>query len=161
MAVTATDEFNTALEVQQSTSLVLAQLSPPAHDSRPPDLIAGVDLAAQENSIRDLLNQEAPLRTVLRLLCLYSVISGGLKPKIIEEFKRDILQVRLLRFTAAPSELTSPRADIRLSSRPSATLSAEPVPHHPRHTRQVSLRSRSQASSSRSRRCRRARPDGY
>lgn len=58
------------------------------------DLIAGVDLAAQENSIRELLNQEAPLRTILRLLCLYSVISGGLKPKVIEEFKRDILQVR-------------------------------------------------------------------
>ncbi|ORY82401.1 putative ATP binding protein [Leucosporidium creatinivorum] len=73
MAVTATDEFNTALEVQQN-------------------LIAGVDLPAQENSIRDLINQEAPLRTVLRLLCLYSVISGGLKPKVMEEFKREILQ---------------------------------------------------------------------
>lgn len=66
------------------------------------DLIAGVDLATQENSIRDLLNQEAPLRTVLRLLCLYSIISGGLKPKVMEEFKRDILQVRR---AALPSQL--------------------------------------------------------
>jgi hypothetical protein len=49
----------------------------------------------QENAIRDLLNQEAPLRTVLRLLCLYSVVVGGLKLKNLEEFKRDILQVRL------------------------------------------------------------------
>lgn len=63
-------------------------------DGPPADLIAGVDLASQENAIRELLNQEVPLLTVLRLLCLYSIVSGGLKPKVIEEFKRDILQVR-------------------------------------------------------------------
>ena len=56
------------------------------------DLVAGVDLAKQENSIRDLINQEVSLKTVLRLLCLYSLISGGLKIKVLEEFKRDLLQ---------------------------------------------------------------------
>ncbi|GAA6009557.1 hypothetical protein JCM11491_003604 [Sporobolomyces phaffii] len=73
MKVTSTDEFNTALEVQQN-------------------LVAGLDLAAQEASIRDLINQEAPLLTVLRLLCLYSLITGGLKPKVYEDLKREILQ---------------------------------------------------------------------
>ncbi|TNY17677.1 putative ATP binding protein [Rhodotorula diobovata] len=73
MALTVTDEFNTALEVQQN-------------------LVAGVDLATQENSIRDLINQEVPLKTILRLLCLYSIVSGGIKQKTLEEFKRDILQ---------------------------------------------------------------------
>ncbi|GAA6049807.1 hypothetical protein JCM3770_002171 [Rhodotorula araucariae] len=73
MALTVTDEFNTALEVQQN-------------------LVAGVDLATQENSIRGLINQEVSLRTVLRLLCLYSIVSGGVKQKTLEEFKRDILQ---------------------------------------------------------------------
>lgn len=58
------------------------------------DLIAGVDLATQENSIRELINLEAPLRTVLRLLCMYSLITGGIKQKVLEEFKRDVLQVR-------------------------------------------------------------------
>jgi hypothetical protein len=58
------------------------------------DLIAGVDLAAQENSIRELINLEAPLRTVLRLLCMYSLVAGGIKQKVLEEFKRDVLQVR-------------------------------------------------------------------
>jgi hypothetical protein len=53
-----------------------------------------VDFLAQENAIRDLINQEAPMRTILRLLCLYSIVTGGLKPKVLEEFKRDILQVR-------------------------------------------------------------------
>lgn len=93
MAVTATDEFNTALEVQQSASTVplplrLVLIAPVA------DLVAGVDFLVQENAIRDLINQEAPLRTILRLLCLYSIVTGGLKPKVLEEFKRDILQVR-------------------------------------------------------------------
>jgi hypothetical protein len=60
------------------------------------DLVAGVDLANQENSIRDLINQGVPLRTILRLLCLYSIVSGGIKQKPLEEFKRDILQVRIL-----------------------------------------------------------------
>ncbi|KAI5479038.1 ATP binding protein [Pseudohyphozyma bogoriensis] len=73
MAVTATDEFNMALEAQQN-------------------MIAGVDLPTQENSIRELINQEVPLKTVLRLLCIYSIIAGGIKPKVLEEFKRDILQ---------------------------------------------------------------------
>lgn len=57
------------------------------------DLVAGVELAKQEEAIRDLINQEIPIKTVLRLLCLYSVITGGLKPKVFEEFKRDLLQV--------------------------------------------------------------------
>ncbi|GAA5821189.1 hypothetical protein JCM11251_004506 [Rhodosporidiobolus azoricus] len=73
MTLTTSDEFNVALEVQQN-------------------LVAGVELSVQENSIRDLINQEAPLRTVLRLLCLYSIVSGGLKQKLLEEFKREILQ---------------------------------------------------------------------
>ncbi|TKA57381.1 hypothetical protein B0A53_00610 [Rhodotorula sp. CCFEE 5036] len=73
MNLTRTDAFNIALEVQQN-------------------LIAGVDLAAQENSIRELINLEAPLRTVLRLLCMYSLVAGGIKQKVLEEFKRDVLQ---------------------------------------------------------------------
>ncbi|GAA5998387.1 tethering complex ATP-binding subunit VPS33 [Rhodotorula paludigena] len=73
MGLTVTDDFNIALEVQQN-------------------LVAGVDLSTQENTIRDLINQEVPLRTILRLLCLYSLVSGGIKQKTLEEFKRDILQ---------------------------------------------------------------------
>ena len=73
MLTTMTDEFNRGLEIQQN-------------------LVAGIDLSVQENGIRDLIAQEAPLRTILRLLCILSIVSGGLKPKVLEEFKRDILQ---------------------------------------------------------------------
>lgn len=73
MGTTSTDEFNRALEIQQN-------------------LVAGIDVAYQEANIRELINQEASVFTVLRLLCLYSLMNNGLKPKVLEEIKREVLQ---------------------------------------------------------------------
>lgn len=73
MSTTATDEFNKALEIQQN-------------------LVAGLDLSQQETAIRHLIDREANFHVVLRLLCLYSLVTGGLKQKVLEEFKREILQ---------------------------------------------------------------------
>ncbi|GAA5991999.1 hypothetical protein JCM5350_001874 [Sporobolomyces pararoseus] len=101
MKVTSTEEFNTALEVQQN-------------------LVAGLDLAAQEASIRELINQEAPLLTVLRLLCLYSLISGGLKPKLLEEFKREVLQT----YGHSHLPLLLFLSQLSLFSRPASTTSS-------------------------------------
>ncbi|SCV71230.1 BQ2448_2818 [Microbotryum intermedium] len=100
MAVTGGDEFNTCLEVQQNT-------------------IAGVDLATQEATIRELINQEVPLYTVLRLLCLYSLVSGGLKQKVLEEFKREILQTYGYQHLTLLTHLTT----LSLLSRPPPSLS--------------------------------------
>ncbi|SGY50537.1 BQ5605_C001g00894 [Microbotryum silenes-dioicae] len=100
MTVTGGDEFNTCLEVQQNT-------------------IAGVDLATQETTIRELINQEVPLYTVLRLLCLYSLVSGGLKQKVLEEFKKEILQTYGYQHLTLLTHLTS----LSLLSRPPASLS--------------------------------------
>ncbi|GAA5946809.1 hypothetical protein JCM3765_002024 [Sporobolomyces pararoseus] len=116
MKVTSTEEFNTALEVQQN-------------------LVAGLDLAAQEASIRELINQEAPLLTVLRLLCLYSLISGGLKPKVLEEFKRELLQtyghshLPLLLFLSQLSLFSrpSPTSSASSSKKPPFTLARKPL----------------------------------
>lgn len=58
----------------------------------PLDLIAGLDLSIQENNIRELINQEANPTTILRLLCLYCLIAGGMKPKVYEESQREFLQ---------------------------------------------------------------------
>ncbi|GAA5837209.1 hypothetical protein JCM3766R1_002160 [Sporobolomyces carnicolor] len=98
MKVTNTPEFNAALEVQQN-------------------LVAGLDLAAQEASIRELINEEAPLLTVLRLVCLLSVISGGLKPKVVDELKREILQT----YGHAHLPLLVSLTRLGLLSRPSPT----------------------------------------
>ncbi len=55
-------------------------------------LAAGADPAAQHEGIEELIAREAPLPLVLRLLCIESCISGGLKPRDLETFKRAILQ---------------------------------------------------------------------
>ncbi|OAV93976.1 hypothetical protein PTTG_08324 [Puccinia triticina 1-1 BBBD Race 1] len=73
MTTTTSDEFNQTLEIQQN-------------------LVAGLDLSGQEKAIGQLIDQEVPLRTILRLLCLYSSVSGGIKPKSFENLKRDLLQ---------------------------------------------------------------------
>ncbi|CAH7688814.1 vacuolar protein sorting-associated protein 33A [Phakopsora pachyrhizi] len=73
MTTTTSDEFHSALEIQQN-------------------LVAGLDLSGQERAIGQLIDQELPFRTILRLLCLYSLVLGGIKPKVLENFQREILQ---------------------------------------------------------------------
>lgn len=70
---TRTDLFKGLLEVQQN-------------------LAAGADPSSQFDGIEELIARDAPLREVLRLLCIYSCISGGIKPKEFEQFRRLILQ---------------------------------------------------------------------
>ena len=73
MRETGSERFARVLEIEQN-------------------LVAGVGLAEQQNAIEELINMEAPLATVVRLMCLLSVVGGGLKPKTLEFFKREILQ---------------------------------------------------------------------
>lgn len=73
MEYTTRELFNFNLELQQN-------------------IIAGLDLNGQLNNIEDLIMAEAPLFVVLRLLCLLSVVGGGIKPKNLEYLKREILQ---------------------------------------------------------------------
>lgn len=58
------------------------------------DLLSGYDANAQLNSIEDLIYQQAPLSVVLRLICLASITQGGIKQKILDNLKREVLQVR-------------------------------------------------------------------
>ncbi|XP_058823517.1 vacuolar protein sorting-associated protein 33A [Topomyia yanbarensis] len=43
--------------------------------------------------IEDLIAKEAPLRTVLRLMCMQSIAGSGLKPKVLDYYKRELVQV--------------------------------------------------------------------
>lgn len=70
---TKSDQFIGLLEVQQN-------------------LAAGADPSSQLDGIEELIAREAPIRETLRLLCVYSCISGGIKPKDFDQFKRLILQ---------------------------------------------------------------------
>ncbi|CZS94581.1 probable vacuolar sorting protein [Rhynchosporium agropyri] len=73
MKHTRTDQFSRLLEVQQN-------------------LAAGADPSSQHDSIEEMIARDAPLSDVLRILCLESCLSGGIKPRELEAFKRMILQ---------------------------------------------------------------------
>lgn len=60
-------------------------------------------------AIEDMITQGTEMHTVVRLLCLASIISGGIKTKTLERIKRDFLQTYgyhllplLLSLTSAP-----------------------------------------------------------
>ena len=121
MSTTGTAEFNRVLEIQQSESPVQTKsiLGLNCFHSFS-DIVAGLDLAVQETAIRELINQAADLSSILRLLCLYSLISGGIKPKALEEFKREILQTYGYQYLPLLISL----ADLNLLSRFTGTKSA-------------------------------------
>ncbi|KAK2749236.1 hypothetical protein FQN57_006852 [Myotisia sp. PD_48] len=73
MRHTQTDVFRRALEVQQN-------------------IAPGSDPTYQHDSIEELIARDAPLPTVLRLLCIESCMNGGLRPRDLENFKKQILQ---------------------------------------------------------------------
>ncbi|KJZ79041.1 hypothetical protein HIM_01814 [Hirsutella minnesotensis 3608] len=69
---TRTDQFKGLLEVQQN-------------------LAAGADPSSQFDGIEELIARDTPFRETLRLLCIYSCISGGIKPKEYDQFRRLVL----------------------------------------------------------------------
>ena len=69
---TQSDLFRRVLEVQQN-------------------LADGTDPSSQHDTIEELIARSLPLPTILRLLCLESMISGGLRQKDLDSFKRQIL----------------------------------------------------------------------
>ncbi|GJJ06550.1 hypothetical protein Clacol_000742 [Clathrus columnatus] len=73
LPLTKTEVFNKSLEVQQN-------------------LLSSYDISAQLSAIEDLVARDAPENIVLRLLCLASLTSSGIKPKVLENIKREILQ---------------------------------------------------------------------
>ncbi len=70
---TQSDQFSRLLEVQQN-------------------LAAGADPSSQFDAIEELIARDIPLSDILRLLCIYSCISGGIKSKDFDHFRRLVLQ---------------------------------------------------------------------
>lgn len=69
---TQSDLFARVLEVQQN-------------------LAEGNEPASQHDAIEELISRDIPLATILRLLCLESCVSGGIRQKDLDYFKRLIL----------------------------------------------------------------------
>ena len=73
LKITRTDMFRKALEVQQN-------------------LIAGAEASSVNEMIEDLIACDVPISTVLRLLCLESVVHGGIKQKDYDSRRRQLVQ---------------------------------------------------------------------
>lgn len=69
---TESDLFRRTLDVQQN-------------------LNAGFDPSSEHDTIEELIARDLPLPVILRLLCLESSLSGGLRPRDLDNFKRQIL----------------------------------------------------------------------
>lgn len=93
---TQSDIFNKSLEIQQSEWLILWCYAEVHHQVATVDLLSGYDGNAQLNSIEELIYQQAPLSVTLRLICLASITQGGIKQKILDNLKREVLQVCLI-----------------------------------------------------------------
>ncbi|KAL9102761.1 MAG: hypothetical protein Q9163_002123 [Psora crenata] len=70
---TQSDIFRRCLEVQQNFA-------------------DGTEPSTQHDALEELIARDVPLPTILRLVCLESCVSGGLRQKDLENFKRLILQ---------------------------------------------------------------------
>lgn len=51
------------------------------------------DLDKASTFIEDLIAKAAPLRTVIRLICMQCIAGSGFKPKVLEYYKRELVQV--------------------------------------------------------------------
>ncbi|KAJ3333130.1 hypothetical protein HDU76_011207 [Blyttiomyces sp. JEL0837] len=70
---TLDQDFNKMLDVQQN-------------------LVAGTVLNSHVDYMEEIINKQAPVMLALRLLCLYSLVNGGFKPKNYDFFRREIVQ---------------------------------------------------------------------
>ncbi|KIK70533.1 hypothetical protein GYMLUDRAFT_149956 [Collybiopsis luxurians FD-317 M1] len=93
--MTRTDQFNKSLEIQQN-------------------LLASYNVSEQISSIEDMIAKGADMETVVRLLCLASITSGGIKAKALENIKREFLQAYGYRYLPLLLSLSAPSLAILL-----------------------------------------------
>nr|CAH0102586.1 unnamed protein product [Daphnia galeata] len=70
--ITISEDFQEALQVEQ-------------------DLLNGIDTDKVCPYIEDFICKQEPLTKILRLICLQSAANSGLKPRVLEHYKREII----------------------------------------------------------------------
>ncbi|KAJ7623648.1 Sec1-like protein [Roridomyces roridus] len=105
--LTRTEQFNKTLEIQQN-------------------LLASYEITSQLTAIEDLIAQGADMSTVVRLLCLASITSGGIKVKTLENLKREILQAYGYDYLPLLLSLSAPPLSVILPNPLPPALAAAP-----------------------------------
>ncbi|PSS29662.1 hypothetical protein PHLCEN_2v2810 [Hermanssonia centrifuga] len=113
---TRTEIFNKSLEIQQSEFPVASRAICPELKPLAIDLLASYDTNGQISAIEELIAEGADLQVVLRLLCLASIITGGIKAKTLENIKREILQTYGYNYLPLLLSLASPPLSALLPS---------------------------------------------
>ncbi|KAK7465553.1 Vacuolar protein-sorting-associated protein 33 [Stygiomarasmius scandens] len=109
--MTRTEQFNKSLEIQQN-------------------LLASYNVSDQVAAIEDLIANGTDMQTVVRLLCLASLTTGGIKTKALENIKREILQAYGYNLLPLLLSLASPSLSVLLPnplppSTPQAVLASK------------------------------------
>ncbi|KAJ3907217.1 Sec1-like protein [Lentinula edodes] len=109
--MTRSEQFNKSLEIQQN-------------------LLASYNISDQISSIEDMIARGADMETIVRLLCLASITSGGIKTKALDNIKREFLQTYGYNFLPLLLSLAAPSLAILLPnplapSTPSAVLASK------------------------------------
>ncbi|PYH49210.1 Sec1 family protein [Aspergillus saccharolyticus JOP 1030-1] len=120
MRNTRADIFRKVLEIQQNYA-------------------AGTDPTYHHDAVEELIARDVPLTAVLRLLCLESCMSGGLRPRDLETFKRQVVQAyghqHILTFCALEKmQLLLPRASSATSALLLPTATPAGGSHHQQNT---------------------------
>ncbi|CAI5797216.1 sorting-associated 33A [Podarcis lilfordi] len=68
------------------------------------EFMSGIDTDKVNNYIEDCIAQKHPLIKILRLICLQSVCNSGLKQKVLDHYKREILQVSRIKYRSLLGE---------------------------------------------------------
>lgn len=72
--VTSSDDFRDELDCEQ-------------------EFLVCSDVDKVSSFIEDLIAKQTPFRTVMRLICMQSIAGSGFKPKILDYYKRELVQV--------------------------------------------------------------------
>ncbi|KAJ3295464.1 hypothetical protein HK104_002652 [Borealophlyctis nickersoniae] len=104
-------EFDKMLEVQQN-------------------FVAGIIGKQHIDYIEELIDKQAPLMPVLRLLCLYSLVDGGVKGKYYENFRRELIQTYGYPHIITLQNLTKLGLFRRQDAAAPASTSTASAPHH-------------------------------
>lgn len=122
LPVTRSEIFNKSLDIQQN-------------------LLASYDVPGQLTAVEDLIAQGAEMQIVIRLLCLASIIAGGIKGKILENIKKEFLQAYGYSYLPLLLSLSSPPLTILLANPlPSSVVASVSSAKYPFTSLRKSLR---------------------
>ncbi|KAL9716381.1 Vacuolar protein-sorting-associated protein 33 [Leucoagaricus gongylophorus] len=119
---TQTEQFNKSLEIQQN-------------------LLASYEINNQIAAIEEMIAQGTEMHAVLRLLCIASIVAGGIKSKVLDNIKRELLQTYGYEYLPLLLSLASwPLAILLPSPLPPTTSTVVSASRYPYITLRRSLR---------------------